>query len=55
MRGSRLGFFKDGLDALVQDLCLKGLHALAEVPYDSLEALVVGDLLEFERPHLLQV
>ena len=55
MRGSRLGLLQDGLDVLVQDLCLKGLHAVAEVPDDSLQAFVVGDFLESELPHLLQV
>jgi hypothetical protein len=55
MRGSRLGLFQDGLDVLVQDLSLKGLHAVAEVPDDGPEAVIVGYLLESERSHLLQV
>lgn len=55
MRGSRLGLSQDGLDVLVQDLCLKRFHAEAEVPDDGLEAVVIGYLLESEHPHLLQV
>jgi hypothetical protein len=55
MRGSRLGLFQDGLDIFVQDLCLKGLHAVAEVPDDGLEAVIVGDFLESELPYLLEV
>ena len=55
MRGSRFGLFQDGLDVLVQDLCLKGLHAVAEVPDDGPETVVVGYLLERELPHLLEV
>ena len=55
MRGSRLGLFQDRLRVLVQDLWLKGLHAVAEVADEGLEAVVVGYLLERERPHLLQV
>ena len=55
MRGSRLSLFQDGLRVLVQDLCLKGLHAVAEVPDEGLEAVVVGFLLERELPNLLQV
>jgi hypothetical protein len=55
MRGSRFGLFQDELNALVQDLGLKSLHVVVEVPYDGLEALVVGDFLECERHHLLQV
>ena len=46
---------QDGLDVLVQDLCLKGFHAVAEVPDDGLEAVIVGDLLERDLPHLLEV
>ena len=46
MRGCRFGLFQDDLHVLVQDLGLKGLHAVAEVPDDGLEAVVVGDLLE---------
>ena len=55
IRGSRLGIFQDGLRVLVQDLCLKGLHAVAEVADEGLEAVVVGDLFELELPNLLQV
>ena len=55
IRGSRLGLSQDGHDILVQDLCLKRFHAEAEVPDDSLEALVVRHLMESECPHLLQV
>lgn len=55
MRGSRFGLFQDGLNVLVQDLGLKSLHVVVEVPYDWLEALVFGDFLECERHHLLQV
>jgi hypothetical protein len=55
MRGSRLGLFQYGLDVLVQDLGLKGLHAVAEVPDDGPQAVVVGYLLERELPHLLEV
>ena len=55
MRGSRFGLFQDGLDVLVQYLCLKGLHAVAEVPDDGPEAVIVGYLFECELPHLLQV
>ena len=55
IRGSRLGIFQDGLRVLVQDLCLKGLHAVAEVADEGLEAFVVGDLLERDFSHLLQV
>ena len=43
------------MDVLVQDLCLKGLHAVAEVPDDRPEAVIVGYLLERELPHLLEV
>ena len=55
IRGSRLGIFQDGLRVLVQDRFLKGLHAVAEVTDESLEAIVVGDLLERELPNLLKV
>ena len=55
MRGCRFGLFQDGQHVLVQDLGLGGLHAVAEVPDDGIEAVVVGDLLESERLHLLQV
>jgi hypothetical protein len=55
IRGSRLGLFQDGLDVLVQDLCLKSFHAVAEVPDDGLEVVIVGNLLESELSHLLQV
>ena len=55
MRGSRLDLFKDGFRVLVQDLCLKGFHAEAEVTDDVLEDVVVRDLLEFEHSHQLEV
>jgi hypothetical protein len=55
IRGSRLGIFQDGLRVLVQDRFLKGLHAVAEVTDEGLEAFVVGDLFELELPNLLQV
>jgi hypothetical protein len=55
MRSIKLGLLQNELDVLVKDPCLKGLNALAEVPNDRLEAIVVGDLLERKFPHLLQV
>jgi len=39
----------------VQDLFLNGFHAEAEVTDYILEDVVVGDLLELERPHQLEV
>jgi hypothetical protein len=35
--------------------CLKGFHAVAEVTDDVLEDVVVGNLLEFEVSHQLEV
>jgi hypothetical protein len=55
MRGCRLGLFQNGLNELVQDLDLKSLHVVVGFPDDGLEVVVVGDLLERERPHLLKI
>ena len=54
MQSSRLGILKYRLDVLVLDGCLKGPYAEAKILDNSLEAFVLGNLLELKRVHLLE-